>query len=45
MGLTKIQYANVEGENQVIADKQNHRYQVITLGWEDNVYINDCPIF
>ena len=41
---SKIKYANVEGENQIIADKQNHRYQVVTLGWEDNVYINDCPI-
>ena len=41
---SKIKYTNVDGENQVIADKQNHRYQVVTLGWEDNVYINDCPM-
>jgi hypothetical protein len=41
---SKIKYSNVDGENQVIADKGNHRYQVVTIGWEDNVYINDCPM-
>jgi XisI protein len=41
---SKIKYANIEGENQVIADKENHRYQVVTIGWEDNVFINDCPL-
>jgi hypothetical protein len=41
---TKIKYANVVGENQLIADKENHRYQVITIGWEGNRFVHDCPM-
>jgi hypothetical protein len=40
----KIKYANVVGGNQVIADKENHRYQVVTLGWEGSRFVHDCPI-
>jgi XisI protein len=40
----KIKYANVEGGNQLIADKENHRYQVVTIGWEKNVFVHDCPM-
>jgi hypothetical protein len=40
----KIKYANVQGENQVIADKESHRYQVVTIGWEGNKFIHDCPM-
>ena len=40
----KIKYANVDGENQVVADKEKHIYQVVTTGWEDGLYINDCPM-
>jgi hypothetical protein len=41
---TKIKYANVDGENRLIADKENHRYQVVTIGWEGDRFIHDCPI-
>ncbi len=40
----KIKYANVNGENQLIADKENHRYQVITIGWEGDRFVHDCPM-
>jgi hypothetical protein len=40
----KIKYANVDGGNQVIADKENHRYQIITLGWEGSRFVHDCPL-
>ncbi len=40
----KIKYANVEGSNQLIADKENHRYQVVTIGWEGSRFVHDCPI-
>jgi XisI protein len=32
----KIKYANIQGGNQLIVDKDNHRYQVVTIGWEGN---------
>ena len=28
----KIKYANIKGGNEIIADKENHRYQVVTIG-------------
>lgn len=40
----KIKYANVDGGNQLIADRENHRYQVVTIGWEDDRFVHDCPI-
>lgn len=40
----KIKYANVNGENQLIADKDNHRYQVVTIGWEGDRFVHDCPM-
>ncbi len=40
----KIRYANVDGENQLIADKESHRYQVMTIGWEGKKFIHDCPM-
>jgi hypothetical protein len=39
-----IKYANIQGENQLIADKQNHRYQVVTIGWDNNDFVHDCPM-
>jgi hypothetical protein len=41
---TEIKYANVTGGNQLIADKENHRYQVVTIGWDNNRFIHDCPM-
>ena len=40
----KFRYVNVNGENQIIADKENHRYQVMTIGWDKNKFIHDCPM-
>ena len=40
----KIKYANVTGGNQLIADKENLRYQVVTIGWEGNKFVHDCPM-
>ena len=28
----------------MIADKENHRYQVVTIGWEGKKFIHDCPM-
>ena len=39
-----IKYANVLGGNHLIADKENHRYQVVTIGWEGNRFVHDCPL-
>jgi len=27
-----------------LADKENHRYQVVTIGWEGNRFVHDCPL-
>lgn len=41
---TKIRYSNIKAENQIIADKENHRYQIVTIGWDDDTFVHDCPI-
>ncbi len=41
---TKIRYSNINAENQLIADKENHRYQVVTIGWDNKKFVHDCPI-
>jgi len=40
----KIKYANVTGGNKLIADRENLRYQVVTVGWEGDRYVHDCPL-
>ncbi len=40
----KIKYSNVEGGNRLIADKENHRYQVVTVGWQNGRFVHDCPL-
>lgn len=40
----KIKYANIDGGNQLILDKETHNYQVLTLGWQGDKFIHDCPI-
>jgi XisI protein len=40
-----VKYENLDAENKLIADKQNHRYQVVTIGWDEaGKFIHDCPI-
>ncbi len=42
---SKIRYSNLNAENQLIADKANHRYQVVTIGWdEEGKFVHDCPL-
>ena len=42
---TEVRYANLDAENRLIADKENHRYQVVTIGWdEDGKHVHDCPM-
>ncbi len=41
---TQIRYSNIDAENKLIADKQNHRYQVVTIGWDKNKFVHDCPM-
>jgi XisI protein len=42
---TKVRYSNLDAENQLIADKEQHRYQVVTIGWEKNgKFVHDCPM-
>lgn len=40
----KVRYANIKGENQLVADKENHRYQVVTIGWDNDKFVHDCPM-
>jgi XisI protein len=40
----KIRYANIQGGNQLIADKENYQYQIVTIGWDNGKFIHDCPI-
>ncbi len=40
----KIKYANVVGGNQLVIDKKNHQYQVLTIGWDKDEFVHDCPM-
>jgi len=40
----KVRYSNLDAENQIIADRVNNRYQIVTIGWDRNKHIHDCPI-
>ena len=39
-----VRYANINAENKLIADTVNHRYQVVTIGWDKNKFVHDCPM-
>jgi XisI protein len=41
---TKVRYANLDAENRLIADKENNRYQVVTIGWDKKKFVHDCPM-
>ena len=41
--LTDCQYANADAQNEVVLDRDNNRYLVVTAGWEGKdkrVYFN-----
>lgn len=40
----KVRYSNLNAENKLIADKENHRYQVVTIGWDGRKFVHDCPL-
>ena len=40
----KIRYSNITAENQLVADKDNHHYQIMTIGWDKDDFVHDCPI-
>jgi hypothetical protein len=40
----KIKYANIVGGNHLVVDKKNHHYLIITMGWEDGIFVHDCPM-
>ncbi len=39
-----IRYTNIDAENQLIVDKDNHQYQIVTIGWDKGNFVHDCPI-
>ena len=42
---TKIKYSNLDAQNQLVADRKNHRYQIVTIGRDnEGRYIHDTPI-
>lgn len=40
----QLKYANVEGENILVSDKENCHYQIVTIGWSNDIFVHDCPI-
>ena len=40
----KVRYDNLNAQNQLIADRENRRYQVVTIGWDGKKYVHDCPM-
>ena len=40
----KVRYANINGGNHLVADKENHRYLVLTIGWDEKKFVHDCPM-
>jgi XisI protein len=41
----QIKYSNLDAQNQLIADRKNHRYQIVTIGRDrKGRYIHDTPI-
>ena len=35
--------SNSDLENQIVADKENHHYQLMRIGWRNNRYVRACP--
>jgi XisI protein len=35
--------SNSELENQIVADKENHHYQLLRIGWRKDRYVRACP--
>jgi hypothetical protein len=39
-----VRYANIEGENEIISDTVNNRYQLVTIGWQGYKRIHACTL-
>ena len=37
-------YANFDAVNEIIADKENDRYQLITMGWQGHKRVHACTL-
>ncbi|MBK9013107.1 MAG: XisI protein [Saprospiraceae bacterium] len=38
-------YANMpDAEIQVVADRENHHYQLVTIGWNGDEFVHHCPL-
>ena len=37
-------YANLDAENEVIIDRENRRYEVVTIGWDGNHRIHSAVL-
>ncbi len=38
----QFKYANIDAKNYVIADKEHHRYQLVTIGWDKSKFVHSC---
>lgn len=38
------EYANFDAVNEIIADKENDRYQLVTMGWQGYKRIHACTL-
>lgn len=39
-----VKYSNIDAENVIIADKENDRYQLVTMGWKRYKRIHACTL-
>lgn len=39
-----VKYSNLDAVNVLIADKENHHYQILTIGWEGKKHVHHCPM-
>ena len=43
--FSKLKFSTIkDGGNSLVVDKENRRYQVITMGWEKGKFIHECPL-
>lgn len=40
----KFKYSNIDAENYVVADKEHRHYQLMTIGWDKDIYVHTCPM-
>lgn len=40
----QFKYSNIDAKNYVIADKENLRYQLVTIGWDKSKFVHGCVL-